>query len=256
MEKISRINHPEKYNSHLTNDFRTLAAEKLGELDTATSFMYLFRRFKTPTYDNSDEYKILYQYNFKFKDIIVSIHASYHQFVTFNLWIPKKSLTPFYKENRKYHKQQLRKSLQRNIAYMPYSVFFYQIKESDLFTPKQSEKQWYHIDREAKEILTSEEYNFLDTTMPKNDVTPGESQRIIELCDKLSDHLTKKFRSSISASDRKRLYHWMPTLNDVPEIRKQCLQFIQELKRGCYVRDEIINIKGYISENNPIHRFE
>ena len=38
-----------EYDGILTNSFRELVKEQLGELDTATSFMYLYRRFGEPT---------------------------------------------------------------------------------------------------------------------------------------------------------------------------------------------------------------
>jgi hypothetical protein len=67
-----------------TGALRNYVEKRLGELDTATSFMYLFLRFGAPNHTNKDEYKILYSYDLRCEDLIFSIHASHHDCVYFN----------------------------------------------------------------------------------------------------------------------------------------------------------------------------
>lgn len=125
MIKLSKENLGKKgnYNSILTESLRQLVGEQLGELDTATSFMYLYRRFGEPTFNSNDEYKILYDYRFKFEDLLITINASYREFVYFSLHILEKRFTEWSKNRTKFWKQLYKKY--ENEIFMPYSMLPY-----------------------------------------------------------------------------------------------------------------------------------
>jgi hypothetical protein len=237
-----------KSNSILTEDFRKLVKEKLGELDTATSFMYLFRRFGVPSFDNKDEYKILYDYRFKYDDIIITIHASYHEFVYFSLHVASFYFSDWNKKRVDFIHRLINENQSSGIAFMPYSDFFSAICE---ITPMQSKERWKIIDQEAQSYFTKEDYEYID----KQFSSKNPESKMFDMLFPFETYLCKKYRDSLSSSDVKELNHFIPTLSDVPELRIKCLSFIRELKKGAYVRDCAINIKGYDSAENKINKF-
>lgn len=253
MKKIKKVNNHKRLTSILTTDFRKLVTEKLGKLSTPDSFMYFFRRFGAPNQTNEDDYKILYNYLFEYKDLIISIHASYYEYVYFNLLINKSYLKIFYKERVQLCRKMAKHSHSRNIAYMPYSCIFYPEKKE--LTKLQNEQYWKIINYEAERYYSKEALAFIEGQLKSE----NPDHKIFDLLRPFESYLCDKFRKSLPQDDKfwfsgtnDRL--WLPMLKDVPKIRKQCLGFIQELKRGVYVRDVLINIKGYGSEENKISR--
>jgi hypothetical protein len=74
---------------------REYVGKKLGKLDAAASFMYLFLRFGVPDITNKDDDEILYLYDFRYDDLIFSIHASSRDRVYFNFNFAKKHVRNF-----------------------------------------------------------------------------------------------------------------------------------------------------------------
>lgn len=69
---------------------REVAKKIWGDLKVAESFLYLYSRFGTPTYDTNDEYKISYEYNFKYKGLCFSLCGTTPDFVYLDCYMPNK----------------------------------------------------------------------------------------------------------------------------------------------------------------------
>lgn len=246
MEKVKKLKG--NFSDVLVNDFRKLVKEKLGILSTPESFMYMYRRFGVPTYDNKDEYKILYDYNIQHGDIGISVHASYHEFVYFDLFVPKHYFVEFYKNRIKLMKRLIKESLKRDMFFSAYEIIFNKPK---YITNKQHEKNWKLIDAEAQLYFSKEDYAYIDSLWGKE----NNEKKFFDLLWEFSKHLCSKYRESLNNKDREELRHWQPLLTDLPEIRKKALLIINEFKKGVYVRDCPINIKGYESDKNKISYF-
>jgi hypothetical protein len=247
MIQVKQIANPKKLNDALTNSFRELVEQKLGKIDTADSFMYLFRRFGIPNYDHKNDYKILYEYMFRHKDLYITIHASYHDCVYFNLFVSQRYFGKFIKERRSTLKRLVKQSLYRNIPFMPYSLIFFE--KYAYFTKRQSKKNWYLIDRAAQKYFSKEDYVYVEAQ--SNSKEPDK--KMFDMLMPFGEYLCKEFRKTLSHADVKALNRYWPTINDITEIKKQALSFIRDLKKGVYVRDCEINIKGYATEENKIH---
>ena len=251
MKKVKFIKG--KWNDILTNEFRELVEKKLGKIDTATSFMYMFRRFGVPSFDNKDEYKILYDYRFLFRDIFVTVHASYHEHVYLSLSVKSSHLKRFFAERKSFLKRISKQSMDRHIAFMPYQHLWYGFH--DVLTKRQYEKNWEIIDREGKIFFSKEDIKLIDDSLSKDKECRGNAQEAFKMLRPFEKYLCNKFRRTLSQKDRSKLNKSFPSLSDVPELRKQALEFIQELKKGIYVRDVEINILGYATENNKISKY-
>ena len=237
-----------KQDGILTNDFRKMVEEKLGKLNTPESFMYLFRRFGAPTYDNDDEYKILYDYRLQYEDLSICVHASYHEFVYFDLFVPKHYFKEFFKVRELFFKRLLKESLNRHVAYSAFDVVFNRPKG---ITKRQNEKNWLLIDAAAQKYFCKQDYDYVNSLWGKN----TDEQKFYKMLMEFSRHLCDEFRKTLSKKDLKELRHHWPLLTDVPEVRKKALAAIQEFKKGAYVRDVPINILGYESDTNKISYF-
>lgn len=226
-----------------TSSFREIGENILGKLDTATSFMYLFRRFGTPTFTNSDEYKILYEYRLKYKEIMVAVHASYNEFVYFNAWMPKKYETERIEE---YHRQVLRivtESNKNGICYMPYTVL-----NPKTFPEHLIEEHNKIYDAEARKYFSPEDYDFLNNFQcAEGDLVAY--QPYYNKIEPFRRMLCEKFRSALSEEELK-MYTEGSHINKYPNIKQQVEEFFIELLQGIYVRDVAINIRGYEGKDN------
>ena len=221
------------------NSIRELGKEILGELDTATSFMYLFRRFGAPHLTTNDEYKILYVYDLKYKDMFFSIHASYHEFVYFNAIMPKKMWQEHAKEWRNKVKELAVKSIDKGICYMPYSSLFHGY---DCFPKRLRMKIFSMIDGKAKEYFNSEDYKFLCEWEFKDGLF--ENKPYYDKIEPFYEDLCKEFRASITQEELQLFEE--DRIQNYPELEQQCREFFNELLRGYYVRDVQINIRGKV----------
>jgi hypothetical protein len=237
-----------KQDGILTNDFRKMVEEKLGKLNTPESFMYLFRRFGTPTYSNHDEYKILYDYRLQYEDISICVHASYHEHVYFDLFVPKHYFKEFFKVRELFFKRLMKESLNRHVAYSAFDVVYTRPKG---ITNRQNEKNWLLIDAAAQKYFNKEDYEYIDSLWGKE----TNDEKFHKMLWEFSTYLCHEFRKSLSKKDLKEFGHHWPLLTDVPEVRKTALKAIQEFKKGAYIRDVPINILGYESDTNKISYF-
>ena len=245
-----------KLNGILTNDFRNLAEKKLGQLDTATSFMYLFRRFGAPRQDNSDDHKILYSYMFEFEDIVIKIHASYHEHVYFNFFIPDHCFSKIREESIKFSEKPLTESVDKNYVFMPYPSLF--MSNSVIVNKKLLDKNIALLENEMRNYYPDEKkYKFIVKQINGSKKSNNDKSAMFELLEQFEKYLNKKFNKSLSKEELKQIkkYNMIPKLKDFPPIRKQALEIIREFKKGVYVRDVCINIRGYESGQNKIRQF-
>jgi hypothetical protein len=245
----------------LTASFRELAERELGELDTATSFMYLYNRFGRPDADHRDDYKILYDYILLYKDIGVTIHSSGHSNTYFNLFVSSSVTGPFKKALRKDLIGTGYRLLEQGIVFRP--SFFFRIEEvgegHEEFCRKNKEalqKAWNEYMR-ARTAEEKREFRRLRKASEKTEncqiLTEIELKISRDYKDPFFESLVNKFKAALTEEERDRFYSDPPgNLSDFPEIEKQCKEFLDGLKTASYIRDIPINIKGYESETNEI----
>lgn len=233
-----------KYVIAPTESVRQIGESILGELDTATSFMYLFRRFGAPTATNEDEYKILYAYDLKYKDMLFSIHASSRNHVYFNAWMPKKYRSVRVKGYKEFAQNIAKRSLGNGIYYAPYST----PTNLDDFD-EETQKGLNNLFNEKGKIFFSEsDYLFLCNFEFKNDPLDfNHNTKYFEMMEPFYESLCQEFRDSLSPDELK-VYESWESMDDYPALKKQCEQFFTELLRWYYIRDVGINIKGYERE--------
>lgn len=232
-----------------TSSIRELGKEILGELDTATSFMYLFRRFGVPSQSTADDYKILYSYDFKYKDMFFSIHASYYEHVYFNAIMPEKEWRAHAKEWKRKVRKLAEESTKMGVCYMPYSSPF---TTFDNFPKILRIKISGLIDKKAKEYFSEEDYKFVCEYEHKDGYF--KNQPFYDKINPFYKSLCKEFRASLTKEELDLFTE--DSIDNYPGLHQQCKEFFQELLRGYYVRDVPINIKGYGSETNEITYYE
>jgi hypothetical protein len=223
-----------------TNAMREYVKEKLGKLDTATSFMYLFLRFGAPDYTTDDEPKVLYSYSWlRCDDLIFSIHASYHEFVYFSFCFPVEHGQGWWEQRQKTLKRILRESVKRGI---PIQDFWHQ----KLLTKKDREKNGRIFNEYAKKHLPEGAYERLCEPCEKWSEADTKSY-----CD-LQDTVHEDFLKSLKSNDREEFSKYEITLEDMPNVKAMLDKMIVELRTGYWVRDVPINILGYESKDNEI----
>lgn len=227
------------------SSFREIGQTILDKLDTANSFMYLFRRFGTPTFTNSDEYKILYEYRLKYKEIMVAIHASYYEHVYFNAWMPKKYETERVEEYKAHAIQIATESVKKGICYMPYTS-----TSVDIFPEELVAEHNKIFDAEARKHFSPEDYDFLDNFQCADNDLEG-FQPYYQKMEPFRRMLCEKFRATLSEEDLQ-MYNNGWYINHYPDIKQQVEEFFTELLQGLYVRDVAINIRGYESKENVV----
>jgi hypothetical protein len=245
----------------LTPSFRELAERELGELDTAASFMYLYNRFGKPNEDHRDDYKILYDYMLRYKNICVSIHSSGYSNTYFNLFVSSAVTGPFREALRNDFIETGYRLFEQGIIFRPY--FFFNLEEvgegHEKFCRKNEEalqKAWNEY-MKAKTAEELQEYKRLLQAVKKDELPEKrtEAQHNIYKYYKhpFWDSLVNKFKTALTEEERDRFYSDTPCkFSDFPEIEKQCKEFLDDLKTASYIRDVPINIKGYESEINEI----
>lgn len=227
------------------SSFREIGQNILGKLDTANSFMYLFRRFGTPTFTNADEYKILYEYRLKYKEIMVGIHASYHEFVYFNAWMPKEYETKRVEEYKAHALKIATESIKKGVCYMPYVMTQVNILSEELVG-----EQNKLFDAEARNYFSPEDYDFL-ANFKCADYDLEAYRPYHQKIEPFRLMLCEKFRATLSEEDLQ-MYNNGWHINHYPDIKQQVEEFFTELLQGFYVRDVAINIRGYESKENVV----
>ncbi len=246
MEKITKDIKGE-YSNTLTDSFRELVADQIGKLDTATSFMYLYRRFEEPTLTNKDEYKILYEYIFKHEDIIVTIHASYHEHVMFSLNIPKKRLDEWFEKRTEFFKQLYEKY--SDIPFMPYAQLPF--GGDGWLAKEQHEKNWDLINKSSEKFFSKEDSDYIE----KEIQSQKPNVKVWEMLRPFESKLCKDFRAKLTKEELEEVNSFMPKIENISGLKEQCMFVINELKKGCYVRDVAINILGYESKTNVVSEY-
>jgi hypothetical protein len=250
----------EKLQNCLTESFRELAQKELGELDTATSFMYLYNRFGKPNIDRRAEYKILYEYRFLYKDLFVSIHAGGYNHVIFGLLVRKSVIDPVWEEYIDRLANIGKRLLEQGIIYFPYIFprqrFPSKYKEFNRENDKAFRKAWKEY-WETKTEAERLEYIGLCELREKSEDETERYKLLKKICDKKNifySGLAKKFSAALSEEEREKFYgRWsIFDLSNFPEIEKQCKEFLSGLKTASWIRDVPINIRGYESETNKI----
>lgn len=241
MDTVKQINKiSKKYSNVLLSPFRDYTEKELGKLDTAKSFMYLYLRFGKPKYDNRDEYKIMYEYILQYKDIIVTIHASYYEHVYLNLFFPKSAMKNHLKQ---YWKKRTNIMLKYAKMDIPYCMPYYQ--EEYKYTKSHKKKFDIAFDNYAKKYFSKDDYERLDRT--QGNMSEHDQQLFYDFM----VHMYENFIKNLTEEER---IFWFSQaqLSDIPEIEKQCAEFIGEMRKGYYVRDVPMNILGYETENNKL----
>lgn len=249
MEKIKNKTPRFKSASILNDEFRSLVDSKLGELDTANSFMYLYRRFGEPFMNNNDDNKILYEYRFKHEDLVLIIHASYHKYVYFSLSIPKSRLNKWQKDKTVFLKELYRKY--KNNVFMPFGSLFYGIPLT-ILTKNQFQKNWNLFFKEVENSLSKEDCEYIYTQFQSE----NPNRQSFKMLEPIEKQLYKNFISNLTESERLELNKNIPLLEDIENLKEQCEFLINEFLKGVYIRDVPINIKGYESETNKIEYYE
>jgi hypothetical protein len=239
-----------KLDGHLfTEPFRELGKSILGKLDTANSFMYLFRRFESPLYTNKDEYKQLYQYCFEFGDLVISVHASYYEHVYFNVYVPISYRKDFFKKRNAFIQNLVKEQIKKRIIpSVSFTLLDHRLKE--YLTESQYKKLWVLIDEKAKAFFSPEDYQIFDNH------TGSLSDELFKKWRPFDEFIHQEFWKSLSDDQKAQYSAHHPNLASVPELKAQFELFFHELKRGFYIRDVAINILGYESEQNVITRWE
>lgn len=248
MEKITKLTLKGKYNDRLTQNFRELVSEQIGKLDTATSFMYLYRRFGEPTFTNKDEYKILYDYRFKHEDILVTVHASYYECVYFSLFVPQKRIASWQKNRNKFFRRLYKKY--NDIPFMPFAYLPY--KKALELTEAEHQKNWDLIYAAMKTNFSKKDFDYIR----KQFISVKPDVEVFKMLMPLESKLCTEFRAKLTAAEIEELNNFLPKIKDIAGLEKQCMCVINELKRGFYVRDVAINICGYEGESNVITEHE
>ncbi len=251
MIKVSKENLGEKgkYNSILTEGLRELVKEQIGQLDTATSFMYLYRRFGEPTFNSDDEYKILYDYRFKHEDILVTIHASYHEFVYFSLHVPQKRFNEWSRKRNVFWKELYKKY--KDTPFMPYSMLPWGGKTQGL-TKAQHKKNWKLLDKASETFFSKEEGIFIEEQLKSKE----PDHKAYEMLRPFESKLCKDFRAKLTKEELDEVNGFVPNIDGIKGLKEQCMYIVNEVKKGVYLRDVTINILGYESKTNIITEHE
>lgn len=246
MQKVKKFKAG-KYNARLTENFRELISKEIGTLDTATSFMYLYRRFGTPTYNNTDDYKILYDYRFEHEDLRITVHASYNEFVYFSLMVPQKRFQPWVDDRKLFLRKLYKKN--PNIPFMPFASLPFGGTAG--FAPEENKKNWEVIETAAKEYFSKNDFADIISSLGSHD----NASKAFEMLRPFEKKMRDDFHSNLTAEEREKLNKPFPEINDIAALEVQCMLIIAELLKGCYVRDVAINIRGYESEENVIKEY-
>ena len=180
--------------------------------------------------------------------MLFSIHASYHEHVYFNAWMPELIRNKRVEEFREASKQLAIDSLEKGIYYMPYSTS----GGFDYFPKSIQDNLRVLYDKKAQEYFSKEDYKFLCEYKFTDELFANKP--FYDKINLFNEELCKQFRASLSKEQLK-MFEW-ETISDYPELKKQCQEFFNELLRGYYIRDVPINIRGYDNETNNITEFE
>lgn len=64
--------------------------------------------------------------------------------------------------------------------------------------------------------------------------------------------LCEDFRAKLTKEEIEEVNCFVPKIENITGLKEQCMVIINEMKKGVYLRDVSINIRGYESETNII----
>lgn len=208
--------------------------------------MYLYRRFGDPNMNYNDDNKILYEYRFKHEDLLLIIHASYHKYVYFSIYIPKPRIKKW-QNNRILFFKELYKKYKKGV-FMPYRSLFFGIP----LTKNQIQKNWRLFFNEVENSLSKEECLYIESQLQSENA----DIKVFEMLEPIEEKLYENFISQLTESELLELNKNIPLLEDIENLKEQCEFIINEFLKGVYIRDVPINIKGYESEINEITNYD
>ena len=222
---------------------REIAQKIWGELKVTDSFLYLYRRFGTPSYDTNDEYKITYDYRFWYQGLYFCICGTTPDFVYLDCYFSNK----FFLLQRNRYREDVRsvfeKALRENVLCWPWACGFSQI--SDSLTKSQLKAYNAKFDEEARMFFNEEDYNWLNSKQ-KEELNDEDATKCMNLMDGFYKHLQGKFKKW-AGNDRtiKTLFWSNPDLRYLPEVERIVKDFCREMLKPIPIRDCDINIKGW-----------
>lgn len=220
---------------------REVAKKIWGDLKVAESFLYLYSRFGTPTYDTNDEYKISYEYNFKYKGLCFSLCGTTPDFVYLDCYMPNK----YFLLQRARYRKDVRELFDRAVKD---SILVYPWASNDDVMPSLTK----HQQKLAMKIFLEELVGYLggENSRFMENVTEESSQedkkRAFELHQKLWNYLAEKFWKW-AEGDKKiyRMFKGSPDLHYLPEVEIIVKDFCRQMLHPMPIRDCNINIRGW-----------
>lgn len=230
-------------NFHRAFGARDIAQKIWGELKVSDSFLYLYRRFGSPTFDTNDEYKISYDYRFFYKGLYFSICGTTPDFVYLDCFFPRKYSELQRNRYRKDVREVFEKALKNNILCWPWACGYSQIADS--LTKNQLKAYNAKFDKEAHLYFSEEDYNWLDSKQQEK-LDGEDAERCMNLMDGFYKHLQKIFKKWAGNNKKiKNLFWAHPDLRYLPEVEKIIKNFCKEMLKPMAIRDCNINIKGW-----------
>lgn len=221
---------------------RDIAKKIWGDLKVADSFLYLYRRFGTPCADTNEEYKISYEYNFKYRELYFIICATTPEFVYLDCYYPAKygklQQERFGKEASKIFD----KASADGILLFPYKT---PDCTWEYLTKKQRVRYNTILDNEAVTLFGKETFTELETWVRDRSVD-DENEKYLGLFSCLYDHLFEKFWAwAAEDKDIFSLYRTGPDLRFLPEVEEIIREFCHDMLTTKPIRDCDINIRGW-----------
>lgn len=227
---------------------REIAEQVWGELKVSDSFLYLYRRFGKPSFDTRDEYKISYEYRFKYNGLFFSICGTTPNYVFLDCFIPNRLAEKGWKRFKEKESPIIEKALAEGVLYFPTPYYH----PSNL--EKKHSERWCELhDKRFEEMFGKEMLQKL------------EEKPFSELTEDRQREYTMKYYLPFYKEMAKTFFEWTKTaapgfheeiynrnilLNNLPEVKETVVAFCKEMLRTEPVRDCNINIKGW-QENCP-----
>jgi len=216
-------------------------AEKMwGQLKVADSFLFLYRSFGSPCADTNDEYKISYEYTFRYRGFYFVLCSTTPDFVYMDCFVPQK----YFRIERNRYREDVRKIFDRaandGILTYPWA------SNTDVMKSltKQQQKQAMKMFLEEMIIFLGEENSkFMEGIT--QECPEEDKKRCLELHKKLWEYLADKFWKWAENDDTaKALFRNEPDLHYLPEVEKIIKQFCKQMLKTKPIRDCDINIQG------------
>lgn len=223
----------------LTERFRELVKERLGKLDTAHSFLYLYLRLGKPSFSGDPS---AYQYNLTFGDISVIINASYHEWVYFSLFIDKGRTIPYWQKRNQAWRDMYAKYADLR-PFMPFAMIPFGPDKIgvEFLTEDQHKELLKKIGTSADEYYTPEQVAEIEGYMASDNW-----DKALSLLQPFEKKLYQEFIAQLTPEEVA-FIRQTETLHDVEGLYDQCNALIDYLLTPIWLNDVDLNIKGYLS---------